>query len=128
MVIPISSMTGQWVDDLLDWVLLQYEMLELNYSPSRNAVWVVVESHKNAKEWVTTSMLIMTWTLKVWDRIVIHNTSWKIRRMTDWVWNPVKKATWWDPVMILWIQERNFKRSSIKFTYGQDWTVRSSCT
>lgn len=38
MVIPISAMTGQGIDDLLDAVLLQYEMLELQYSPSRTAV------------------------------------------------------------------------------------------
>ncbi len=105
MIVPCSSMTWQWIDDLLDAVLLQYEMLELQYSPSRNAVWVVVEAHKDAKQWVTTSLLIMTWTLRVWDRIVIHNSSWKVRRMTDWTWRPLKEATWWDPVMILGIQD-----------------------
>jgi len=50
MIIPCSSVTGQGIDDLLDAVLLQYEMLELKYSPSRNAVGVVVEAHKDAKQ------------------------------------------------------------------------------
>lgn len=93
------------MDDLLDAVLLQYEMLELTYSPSRNAVWVVLEAHKDAKQWVTTSLLIMTWTMRVWDRLVVHNTSWKVRRMTDRAWNNLKEATGWDPVMILGIQD-----------------------
>lgn len=105
MIVPISSMTGQWVDDLLDAVILQYEMLELNYSPSRDAVAVVVESQRDAKQWVTTSMIVMTWTLKVGDVVVVHNTYWKVRRMTDWTWKIIKKATWWDPVRILWIQQ-----------------------
>ncbi len=50
MIIPCSAMTGQGIDDLLDAVLLQYEMLELGYDPERNAVGVVVESHKDAKQ------------------------------------------------------------------------------
>jgi translation initiation factor IF-2 len=33
MVIPLSAMTGQGIDDLLDAILLQTEMLELQYSP-----------------------------------------------------------------------------------------------
>ncbi len=50
MLIPCSSVTGQGIDDLLDAIILQYEMLELKYSPSRNAVGVVVEAHKDAKQ------------------------------------------------------------------------------
>lgn len=101
MTIPCSAMTGQWVDDLLDAILLQYEMLERKYNPQRGAVGVVVEAQKDSKQWVTTSLLIMTWTLRIGDIIVIHNTSWKVRRMTDWSGKDIKQATWGDPVMIL---------------------------
>lgn len=101
MIIPCSAMTGQWVDDLLDAVLLQYEMLERKYNPQRAAVGVVVESQKDSKQWVTTSLLIMTGTLHIGDIVVIHNTSWKVRRMTDWSWKDVKEATGGDPIMIL---------------------------
>jgi translation initiation factor IF-2 len=101
MIIPCSAVTGQWIDDLLDGVLLQYEMLERKYNPHRGAVGVVVESQKDSKQWVTTSLLIMTWTLRVGDIVVIHNTSWKVRRMTDRSGKEVKQATGGDPVMIL---------------------------
>lgn len=105
MIVPCSAMTGQWIDDLLDSVLLQYEMLERKYNPSRWAVGVVVEAQKDSKQWVTTSLLIMTGTLRVWDIVVIHNTFWKVRKMTDWSWKEIKLATWWDPVMILWMSD-----------------------
>lgn len=105
MVIPCSAMTGQGIDDLLDSVLLQYEMLERKYNPSRWAVGVVVEAQKDSKQWVTTSLLIMTWTLRVWDIVVIHNTFWKVRKMIDRAWKEIKVATWWDPVMILWMSD-----------------------
>jgi len=101
MTIPCSAVTGQWVDDLLDAVLLQYEMLERQYNPQRAAVGVVVESKKDSKQWVTTSLLIMTWTLHIGDIIVIHNTAGKVRRMTDRSGKEVKEATWGDPIMIL---------------------------
>ncbi len=105
MIIPCSSVTGQWIDDLLDAIILQYEMLELKYSPSRNAVGVVVEAHKDAKQGVTTTLLVMTGTLQVWDIVVVHNTYGKVRRMLDWTGKPIKKVTGGDPVMILGIQE-----------------------
>lgn len=105
MVIPCSSMSGQGIDDLLDAILLQYEMLELKYSPSRNAVGVVVEAHKDAKQGVTTTLLVMTWTLQVGDIVVVHNTYGKVRRMLDRTWKPIKKVSGGDPVMILGIQE-----------------------
>jgi len=105
MVVPISAMTGQGIDDLLDAVQLQYEMLELQYSPSRSAVGVVVEAQRDAKQWVTTSLLVMTGTLRVGDIVAVHNTYGKVRRMTDWTGKQIKEATWWDPVMILGIQD-----------------------
>lgn len=105
MIIPCSSMTWQGVDDLLDAVLLQYEMLELKYSPARNAVGVVIEAHKDTKQWVTTTLLVMTWTLHIGDIIVVHNTYGKVRRMMDRTGKQIKQATGWDPVMILGIQD-----------------------
>lgn len=50
MLVPVSSVTGQGINDLLDSILLQYELLTLRYSPSRPAVGVVVEAHKDAKQ------------------------------------------------------------------------------
>jgi translation initiation factor IF-2 len=50
MLVPCSSVTGQGIDDLLDAVLLQYEMLERKYNPKRPAVGVVVEARKDSKQ------------------------------------------------------------------------------
>jgi len=50
MLIPLSAMTGQGVDDLLDAILLQTDTLDLKYSPERRAVGVVVEAHKDTKQ------------------------------------------------------------------------------
>ena len=102
-IVPLSSMTGQWVDLLLDTILLKAHDLKLRYNPSREAVCVVLESNRDTKLWVTTSLVVMTGTLKIWDILVIHDTYGKVRRILDWKGKEVREATGWEPVMILWI-------------------------
>lgn len=46
----MSSKTGQGIDLLLEYVLLQAEMLELKYNPDRQAVGVVVDAYKDPKQ------------------------------------------------------------------------------
>ena len=104
-IIPISSKTWQWIPDLLEAILLQAEVLELKYNPDRSAIWVVLDANKDPKQWVITSMIVLTWTLKVWDVIVAYNTYWRVRRMQDWTWKIIRVAKWWDPVQILWITD-----------------------
>lgn len=104
-VIGVSSKTGEWIDKLLENILLQAEMLELRYNPNRSAVWVVLDSYKDAKQWVIASIIVLTGTLQVGNIIMAYNTYWKIKRMQNWKWAPIQKATWWEPVQILWFTE-----------------------
>ncbi len=101
-VIWVSSKTWQWVNELLENILLQAEMLDLKYNPNRKAVWVIVDAYKDPKQWITASCIVLTWTLKTWDIVVAYNTYWKVRRMLDFTKKPIKKAQWWDPILILW--------------------------
>ena len=102
-IIPVSSVTGQWIPELLDQILFQSELLDLTYNPERNAVGVVIDAHKDTKQWVLTSLIVLTGTLKVWDIVVVHNTYGKIRKMIDGLGHAIRVAKWWDPVMILGI-------------------------
>ena len=104
-VIGISSKTWQWIPELLEAVLLQTEMLDLKYNPNRSAVGVVVDAHKDPKQGVVSTIIVMTWTLKVWDNIVAYNTTGKIRRMQNWKWQNITTATWWEPIQVLGITD-----------------------
>ena len=104
-IIPISSHTWQWIPQLLEAILLQAEMLELKYNPDRSAIWVVLDANKDPKQWVVSSIIVLTWTLKVGDVIVAYNTYGKVRRMQDWTGKLIRVAKWWDPVQILWITD-----------------------
>lgn len=104
-VIWISSKTGQWIPELLETVLLQAELLDLKYNPDRSAVWVIVDAHKDPKQWVVSTIIVMSWTLKVGDIILAYNTTGKVRRMQNRMWHNITSATWWEPVQILGITD-----------------------
>ena len=103
--VGVSSKTGQGIDLLLEYILLQAEMLELKYNPDRQAVGVVVDAYKDPKQGVVASLIVLTGTLKNGDIIVAYNTYWKVRRMQNWLGKNVWKVTWWEPVQILWFTE-----------------------
>lgn len=102
-VIWISSKTWQWIPELLEQILLQAEMLDLKYDPKRSAVWVLLDAHKDPKQWIVSTIIVMTGTLRVGDILLAYNTYGKIRRIQNRKWQNVTEATWWDPVQILWI-------------------------
>jgi translation initiation factor IF-2 len=104
-IVWVSWISGQWIPELLETILLQSEMLELKYNPDRSAIWVVLDAHKDPKQWVVSSVIVMTGTLKVGDVIVAYNTYGKVRRMQDWTGKTIKVAKWWEPVQILWITD-----------------------
>ncbi len=104
-VVPVSAVTWEWVDELLETILLQAEILELKYNPNRPWVWVILESKKDVKKWVVASVILMTGTLKVGDPILVFDTFGKVRRLISWRWEDLNEIKWWDPAQILWIQD-----------------------
>lgn len=104
-IVKVSSKTGQGIDELLETISLKAESLDLQYNPQRAVIGVVLESHKEAKHGITTSMIVLSGNLKIWDIIVIHNIYGKVKRMLDRTGKEIKQAVGWDPVMILGLQE-----------------------
>lgn len=104
-MIGVSSKTWQGIPELLEAVLLQAEMLDLKYNPNRSAVGVVVDAHKDPKQGVVSSIIVMTGTLKVWDIVVAYNTTGKIRRMQNRKGQNITSATWGEPIQVLGIND-----------------------
>lgn len=104
-VIGISSKTGQGIPELLEAILLQSEMLDLKYNPKRSAVGVIVDAHKDPKQGVVSTIIVMTGTMKIWDIVVAYNTYGKIRRMQNWLGKSMVSAVGGEPVQILGITE-----------------------
>ncbi|HOG15620.1 MAG TPA: translation initiation factor IF-2 [Candidatus Absconditabacterales bacterium] len=134
-IIPVSGKTGAGIPELLEAILLQAEMLELKYNPDRSAIGVVLDAHKDPKQGVVTSMIVMTGTLKVGDVIVAYNTYGKVRRMQDWTGKIIRVARGGEPIQILGITDlpeagrmvevvKNEKEASTKITLIQEQEIK----
>lgn len=104
-LMPVSSVSGQGIDDLLEMIVLQAEMLDLKYDPTRNGVGVVLEATKDSKQGVLTTILLMTGKLNVGDIIMVHNISGKVKKMLDRNGKETKHVEGGDPVMILGLSD-----------------------
>ncbi len=92
LMVPISALTGDGVDDLLDNVALQAEMLELRAESKGNAEGIVIESKIETGRGPVATILIQSGTLKKGDGIVVGETFGRARSLTDHTGKELKSA------------------------------------
>lgn len=92
IMVPVSAITGDGVDDLLEMILLVAEMEDLKANPSRQAVGTVVESHLDKALGPVATILVNTGTLRVGDSVVVGTSVGKIKAMHDHKGRILKKA------------------------------------
>jgi translation initiation factor IF-2 len=101
IVVPISAVTGQGVDDLLEMISLVAEVEDLRASPDGPARGVVIESILDKRAGVLATVLIQEGTLEVADYVVCGEAWAKVRRLTDYAGAAVASAGPSVPVQIL---------------------------
>ncbi len=104
-MVPISANTGFWIDDLLEIILLVAEMQEMKANPDRAWIATVIESHLDHKLGPVATVLINTWTVKMWDNIVCQDTYWKIKVLKNYTNHWIKYGIPWEPVLIVWLDK-----------------------
>jgi translation initiation factor IF-2 len=67
---PVSAVTGDGIDHLLEMILLQADMLELKSNPRRRAQGFVIEARLEAGMGPTANLLVTRGTLHVGDAVV----------------------------------------------------------
>ncbi len=92
MVIPVSALTGQGIDDLLDAVNLVAEMQELKADPDRAAKGTIIEAKLDKGKGPVASIIVQTGTLRTGDNILSGTTMGRVRAMFDDKGKPVKAA------------------------------------
>lgn len=90
--VPVSAKTGEGVDSLLEMILLQAEMLELKANPSRLALGSVIEARLDKQKGPVATLLILNGTMHVGMSIVAGNCSGRIKAMTNFKGDTLKKA------------------------------------
>lgn len=100
IVVPVSALTGEGVDDLLDMILLTAEMDAYKANPDREAVGTVVEAHLDHNLGPIATILVNTGTLKIMDNVIVGQTYGRIKLMKDHNGKPLRVAGPSTPVMI----------------------------
>ena len=89
---PVSGLTGEGVDSLLENILVQAEVLELLANPKRRANGFVIESELQQGLGPCATLLVTGGTLKVGDAILIGEHFGKVRALIDDHGRRIKEA------------------------------------
>ncbi len=90
--VPVSAKTGEGVVNLLEMILLQAEVLELKANPNRLAMGSVIEARLDKTRGPVASLLVTNGTLKSGMSVVAGTCSGRIRLMTNFKGETIKKA------------------------------------
>lgn len=102
-VVPISALTGQNVDELLDTITLLTEEIAPKANPGGKAVGTVLESHVDRRKGVTTTLLVQNGTLCQGQHIVVGTAWGRIKAMNAYDGTRITKAGPSTPVQVLGI-------------------------
>mgnify|MGYP000257079949 CR=1 FL=1 len=103
--VPVSAVTKDGLDSLLEMIILVAEMKELKANPNKNARGAIVEAQLDKGRGPVATVLVQNGTLQVGDPIVAGAAYGKIRAMTDDKGRRMKKAGPSTPVEILGLSE-----------------------
>ena len=81
--VPVSAITGEGIDSLLEAILLQSEVLELTAVPDRKARGVVVESSLDKGRGPVATILVQDGTLRKGDMVLAGEEFGRVRAMFD---------------------------------------------
>lgn len=90
--VPISALTNQGIDNLLEMILLVSEVEEFKANPNRRATGTVIEAQLDKGRGPVATLLVQNGTLKIGEPIVVGNTHGRIRAMVNDLGRRIKEA------------------------------------
>ena len=103
--VPVSALTGDGLDTLLENVLLVAEMAELKANPDRRAKGIVIEAKLDKGRGPVATVLVQNGTLRNGDIVIAGTAVGRVRAMADDKGNIVKDAGPSVPVEIIGLAE-----------------------
>ncbi len=100
-VIPVSAVTGEGVNDLLERILLEAEMLELSADPEAKFEGLVIEAQMESGMGPTANVLVRNGTLHVGDVLICGQCFGRVRALLDSHGKRVQRATPSTPVKVM---------------------------
>ncbi|MCA9398222.1 MAG: translation initiation factor IF-2 [Candidatus Omnitrophica bacterium] len=83
VVAPVSAMTGEGIDEMLELILLEAELLELKANPDKKASGIIVEAHMSKGKGAVATLIVQSGTLNDGDFIVAGPFYGKVKAMFD---------------------------------------------
>ena len=99
--VPLSALTGDGVELLLDALLLQAEVLELSAVSEGNAAGIVIEASLDKGKGPVATILVQSGTLKRGDSFICGQETGRVRAMFDENGKAVDEAGPSTPVQVL---------------------------
>jgi translation initiation factor IF-2 len=93
IMVPVSALTGENLDTLLEMLLLVSEVEDLYANPDRAAKGTVIEAHLDKAKGPVATLLIQNGTLRVGDILVAGSSLGKVRAMVDDRGNRVREGS-----------------------------------
>ncbi|QOX65821.1 translation initiation factor IF-2 [Anoxybacterium hadale] len=90
--VPVSAKTGEGIDTLLEMILLQAEVLELKANPNRLAMGSVIEARLDKTRGPVATLLVLNGTLQAGMSVVAGTSSGRIKAMTNFKGDAIRKA------------------------------------
>ena len=92
IMVPVSALTGEGVDNLLEMILLEADVRELRANPNRMAKGVIIEAKLDKARGPLATVLLQNGTLHVGDNVVAGLASGRVRAMVNDKGERVKSA------------------------------------
>ena len=105
IVVHVSAKTGEGIDTLLEMILLQAEVLELKANPNRLAMGNVIEARLDKNRGPVATLLVLNGTLQAGMSVVAGTCSGRIKAMTNYKGDAIRKAGPATAVEILGLNE-----------------------
>jgi len=105
MVVPVSAKEKQGIDDLLEGILLVADNTDIRANPKGEVIGTVIEAELDKSKGVMATLLVQSGTLNLGDVVIAGTAHGKLRAVTDYRGNPVKKAGPSMPVSVMGLNE-----------------------
>jgi translation initiation factor IF-2 len=105
IMVPVSALKKEGIDELLESVLLVSDVLELKANPNRPAVGTVVESHLDPNLGPVATILVNTGSLKAMDSFIIGKAFGRIKFMQDHTGKRLRKLKPSDTAQIVGLSD-----------------------
>lgn len=105
IAVPVSAITGEGIDTLMEMILLQSEILELAANPDRKAKGTIIEAELDPGRGPVATVLIQNGVLRVGDSIVAGSTTGRVRAMLDHTGARIEEAGPSVPVEVMGLSD-----------------------